>query len=342
MKVWFPALKVNTGADVFVSNLAAGLRRQEVPVTVTWFPRFAEFFPALLRWAMPPLNTDIIHVGSGYGFPFCGRGVPVVTTVFHWVHGADFAPRRSLLQSVYHRLLRRFEERSLRAATAVTTISQYSARQLTSAFPWLHPHVIYPGIDTDFFQPGAARDPDGRFRLLFVGSPSRRKGFDLLPRLAALLGGEFELHYAAGTGYPGVENLKRIGHLSRERLRDEYRRCDALIFPTRYEGFGLVAAEAMACGRPVIASRCTSLPELVQDGATGILCPVDDVAAFAAAARRLQADPQACRRMGRAGRERVLQHFTLSRMTEQYLDLYRSLAVGTGAAGKQGNGVNGT
>lgn len=329
MKVWFPALKVRTGAGVFATNLADGLRKSGVPAQLSWFPRIAELCPASLTWAAIPPDTDIIHANCDYAFAFAGRGAPVVATLYHWVHGADFKPHRSWLRGMYHRLLvRRFQERSLRAAAVVTTISEYSARQVCAALPDLDVRVIHPGVDTEYFTPGPSRAADGGFRLLFIGSPSRRKGIDLLPHIAALLGVGYEIRYAAGPAFPGVTNLYRTGPLTQELLREEYRTCDALIFPTRYEGFGLVAAEAMACGKPVIASRCTSLPELVVDGATGILCPVDDVAAFAAAARRLAGDRAACDAMGQAGRARVLRQFTLARMANAYIDLYRELGAG--------------
>jgi len=334
VRVWLPLIRAGTGADVFMQNLAAGLERQEVPVSIAWFSRLLELCPVLLGGPgrLPVPDADIIHANCDYAFPFAGRGVPLVVTLFHWVHGPDFVRCRGPIQGLYHRLLlRRRQQRSLRAATAITTISAYSARQLQAALPGVQPRVIYPGVDTDFFQPGPARAPDGVFRLLFIGSPSRRKGFDLLPRIAAGLGPGFQVRYAEGPDVAGGTILHRTGRLTRAQLLAEYRDCDALIFPTRYEGFGLAAAEAMACAKPVIASNCTSLPELVQDGVTGILCPVDNVAAFVAAARRLDADHGAARAMGCAGRERVLQHFTLAHMAVAYIDLYRALRAGSAA-----------
>lgn len=325
VNVWVPAIRAHTGADAFVLNLADGQRRQGNTVSVHWLPRSTEFLPALAGRA-PPQGTDIIHVNCDYGFPFMGRGVPVVATLFHWVHDPVFAPYRGPLQALYHRLLlRRFQQRSLRAATAVTTISEYSALQLRTALPGMTARVIYPGVDTDFFTPGPARAADGVFRLLFVGSPSRRKGFDLLAPIARALGAGFEVRYAGGPVPRDIDHLKRIGRLTRPQLLAAYRECDALLLPTRYEGFGLAAAEAMACGKPVIASRCTSLPELVEDGGTGILCPVDEVAAFAAAARRLASEPGTCGAMGRAGRERIVAQFGLAPMAREYAALYASL-----------------
>ena len=86
-------------------------------------------------------------------------------------------------------------------------------------------------------------------------------------------------------------------------LREEYRAADALLLPSRLEGFGYVVAEAMACKLPVITTNGTSLPELVEDGFSGKLCTPNDPEAFAAAVRRLDEDPALRRSMGeRAGR----------------------------------------
>jgi glycosyltransferase involved in cell wall biosynthesis len=80
----------------------------------------------------------------------------------------------------------------------------------------------------------------------------------------------------------------------------------------------------MACGKPVIASRCSALPELVVHGETGILCPVGDVDAFVSAARQLGTDSDMCRRFGDAGRRRVAAQFGFSSMIERHLHVYES------------------
>ncbi|MFN3594090.1 MAG: glycosyltransferase [Thiobacillaceae bacterium] len=71
---------------------------------------------------------------------------------------------------------------------------------------------------------------------------------------------------------------------------EAYRQADALLFPSRIEGLPLTVIEAMACGLPVIAAKSASLPEVVAHGATGLLCPVDDVGAYVSAPRTLAGD----------------------------------------------------
>ena len=97
------------------------------------------------------------------------------------------------------------------------------------------------------------------------------------------------------------------------------------MFPSRFEGFGYVALEAMACGKPVVATNSTSIPEVVDNGTTGILCPTDDIESFVAACRKLAADRGLCGRMGEAGRKRAVEEFSEEVIVSQYIDLYRSL-----------------
>lgn len=97
---------------------------------------------------------------------------------------------------------------------------------------------------------------------------------------------------------------------------------DTFILTSSYEGFGLVLLEAMAAARPVIASRVSAIPEIVQDGMTGLLCESGDPEDFARALLRLEeSDVRA--RLGTAGRDRVLTHFTPGRMAEATLSVYK-------------------
>jgi alpha-maltose-1-phosphate synthase len=106
--------------------------------------------------------------------------------------------------------------------------------------------------------------------------------------------------------------------LSLPQLRDAYRDADALLFPTRLEGFGYAAAEAMACGIPVIATNGSSLPEVVSHGRSGILCAIDDIRAFAAAARQLAENPPLRARMAQNARAEAVTHFSIATMGEAY------------------------
>ena len=93
-----------------------------------------------------------------------------------------------------------------------------------------------------------------------------------------------------------------------------------LVMPSRAEGFGLAAAEASACGVPVVATDASSLPEIIRHEKTGLLVPPNDPETLAKAITRLLDDPGLARRLGEAGRERIVakfsRHRTLSRLLE--------------------------
>lgn len=104
------------------------------------------------------------------------------------------------------------------------------------------------------------------------------------------------------------------------------RSVDVLAVPTLAEAFGLVCVEAMARGKPVVASRVGGIPEIVVHGETGILVPPADESALADAILLLSRDEDLRRRLGMAGRERYVSHFSVERMGAAVLELYRELA----------------
>ena len=97
---------------------------------------------------------------------------------------------------------------------------------------------------------------------------------------------------------------------------------DVFSLTSAYEGFGLVLLEAMAASRPVVATAVSAIPEIVQDGDTGVLCPPNDTQAIAAAFLRLE-DANLCAVLGGNGRRRVREHFTLDRVTDATMAVYR-------------------
>jgi glycosyltransferase involved in cell wall biosynthesis len=101
---------------------------------------------------------------------------------------------------------------------------------------------------------------------------------------------------------------------------------DLLVLPSLWEGFGLVLLEAMALQKPIVATRVSAIPEVVEDGVSGLLVPPADPAALAGAILRLARDRELGREMGRRGRLRLAERFTLDRMVRQTEEVYLSLA----------------
>src|SRR5262249_46201321 len=126
----------------------------------------------------------------------------------------------------------------------------------------------------------------------------------------------------AGDGPLRARVPDALGWVPPSELGRLYARAAVVACPSRREGFGLVCAEAMAHGRPVVASAVGGLRGLVVDGAAGILVPRGDVPALRAALERLLADPALRSRLGEAGRERVRTLLSWDRITDATLRAY--------------------
>ncbi len=333
MKIWLPFVKTGTGTDVFTETLADSLLHRGHEVHLAPFTHGWQYAPWRLRLVREPEGTQVVVANSWNAFAFKRSGIPLVSVEHLLVLDPALADYRSSAQSAFHKtLVRHFERLSADRADAIVAVSEYTARQLRQQLAVSEVRVIYNGVDTSFFAPVAHRPPtpgSRPMRLLFVGTLSRRKGADLLPEIMRRLGPGFELLF---TGEPGGNKYVRpgpgliaLGRLDRKAVLAAYREADVLVFPTRLEGLGLVALEAMACRTPVVASRMGPVVEIIEDGVNGRLCPVDNVNAFADAIRELRDDPDRHSMMGVAARDTVEARFSIDRMTDGYEALFERL-----------------
>lgn len=335
--IWFPAIRAGTGADVYTETLAAQLQRWGLRAEITWLSLRAEYAPWTVQVPKPPAWANVVQVNTWLHRRFIPENLPVVATMLHCVHDPAFRQYKSLAQTIYHRVhIKPMERRVLERANAIVAISRYTAERTQAALGITGIEVIPPAVDPAGPYHAAARTQLHKpFRLLFAGTGSRRKGVDLLVPIMELLGPDFEL-IVVGTSTIGTPALPPNVHIKgrlpgADDLAVAYRNADALLFPSRLEGFGLVAAEAMACGLPVIATRGSSLTEVVEDGVTGILCPQDDVDAFASAARELAGDTSLALAMSHAAQLRVADIFSIERMADAYVRLYARCVQGVRA-----------
>ncbi len=329
MNVWLPTIRAGSGVDVFTERLASGLQKAGIKATITWFNQCFEFIPGVLKTISPPANTDIVHVNSWNGFAFERNKSKTLVTVHLCVHDPVLDKYKTRLQSAYHNLLvYQYESKSMEVADAMTGVSRYTADIVKQVFKVDSPVVIYNGIDTALFNVRQMVADNRKFSLLFIGNPTRRKGFDLLQPIMEKLGPDYVLNYTSGFRRKPrrqSDNMHDLGRLEGDAVVRAYQDCDALLFPSRAEGFGYSVCEAMACGKPVIVSDNSSMPELVKRNVTGFLCPTDDIDAFVHAIRTLAANPVMARQMGQSGREHVLQNFTLEKMIDNYIRLYQEM-----------------
>ncbi len=204
-----------------------------------------------------------------------------------------------------------------------------------------------------------AAAPDAPYRVLFVGRFEPRKGFDLAAaaarRLLEAMPGRVELRFAGGTldagataalsdagavGLPAHPDVRFLGVLDRPALEAAYRACDVVMVPSRYESFGLVAIEAMAAGKPVVALAAGGLAEVVTEGVDGLLVPDGPEAAerLAEALLRLGRDPAERRRLAAGARRSFEERYTIPAMVDAVEPAYRraaAMAAAGGAAGRR-------
>ncbi len=196
-------------------------------------------------------------------------------------------------------------------------------------------HVVYNGITLSEFD-SAAPERRSRPYLLAIGRHVNNKGFDVLLRAFAESGladtrelvlagdGPARSELAALAAELGLDDsVSLVGRTDRRRTAELFRGCDIFVLPSRHEPMGIVNLEAMASGRPVIASRVGGVPEIVLDGVTGILVTADDVGALAGALRHLANDPALRLALGAAGRTRA-EAFDWSAIADVYIEQYRS------------------
>ncbi len=219
------------------------------------------------------------------------------------------------------------------AVASGVVVNSYATRDtVLRSVSWLDPgrvHLLYKGVDLERFRP-AASPPEG-LDVGFVGQLIERKGVpELMTAWAELERQEWPAAprlLLAGEG-PLAEELARWrATLQRPQnvilrgfvadIEHFFPRLAVLVMPSHAEGFGLAALEASACGVPVVAGRASSLPEIVQDGRTGLLVPPGDATALAAAVRRLLTDPDLRAELGRRGRQLAVERFGRERMLDE-------------------------
>jgi len=272
---------------------------------------------------------DIIHTTPDYAAFFYRKSIPLVITCHNYVLDRWMRPYSSWLQRIHYTTdLKLFTRLALKKAHTITAVSQFTARlvqqDLKKTFPV---RVIYNGVDTNKFTPASTYDSTPKeIQVLFSGNLTRRKGAHWLPLIAKRLKKNVRIFYTQGLrtkkAMPSITGLESVGSVPFKEMPALYRQMDILLMPTVREGFSLAVLEAMACGLPVVASDCSSLPEQIDNGMGGFLCPIGDVEAFAEKINLLADSPKLRREMGEYNRSKVEKMFTIDRMVNKYRELF--------------------
>ena len=314
-----------------------------------------------------PVDADVVHVHTWYThlaglLARLAYGIPLVLTV----HSLEpLRPwKREQLGGGYD-VSSWIERTAIETADAVIAVSEGTRADVLRLFDVdeSRVHVIYNGIDPDFYRPDPGTDALERHGVdptvpyvLFVGRITRQKGIIHLVRAirhldpgigVVLCAGQPDTPEIGREMEEGVraaqaerDNVTWIGEMvSRTDVRQLYSHAAVFCCPSVYEPFGIINLEAAACETPVVASAVGGIPEVVIDGETGLLVPVelrlDDPMSpvdpdrfergLAAGINALMADPGARDAMGRAGRRRAVDRFGWTAIARQTADLYRTL-----------------
>jgi len=263
-----------------------------------------------------PRDADIYHAQDCVGGSALHRmkstgqlSAPVFRTVHHI---DDFAEPR----------LFEFEKAAVRHADHRFVVSSFWKTALEREHG-LESEIAYNGIDLSEFSALPERISEGG-TVLFVGGFEPRKGLEhliLAMEQIHMTMPDAKLRVVAKTGFRGIHtedwfrllaDRARVGHaveflqsIDQDELLQCYSDSDVIVLPSRNEGWGLSLMEAMACGKPTVATKVGGIPELVRDGIDGVLVDSGDTAGLAKAITDLLRDGDMRSRMGAAGRERV-------------------------------------
>jgi len=303
-------------------------------------------------------DCDVVHSHTWYA-DLAGHLAALLHGVPHVVTTHSLEPHRPWKAEQLgggYRVSSWAERTAVLAADAVVAVSRGMARDVLASYPELDPqrvHVVHNGIDASVYRPMSAPevlerhgvDPSVPYAV-FVGRITRQKGLAHLLRAARDVPGQLVLCAGApDTPEIAAETRALVSSLSDARpgvvwVQDMLPRADvvallshatAFVCPSVYEPLGIVNLEAMACGTAVVASDVGGIPEVVDDGRTGLLVHYDeaDPAAFerdlAAALASLLSDPARAAAMGAAGRERAVAEFGWDAIAERTLEVYRSV-----------------
>ncbi len=310
-------------------------------------------------------GADLVHSHTWYANTG-GLLAQLVHGAAHVVTAHSLEPRRPWKADQLgggYRLSSWVERTAYQTADAVIAVSRGMKADVLDVYPELDPakvHVVGNGVDAEAYRPiedpdvvrSMGVDPDRPYAL-FVGRITRQKGLMHLLAAAEQLPSEAALVLCAGAPDTPAERqavadavaelqTRRSGvvwieeMVPRDKLVPLITGATVFVVPSVYEPLGIVNLEAAACGTAVVASAVGGIPEVVDDGRTGLLVPYDaeDATGFAAglAARvsELLADPARAADMGRAGRERVLAEFGWPAIAQQTVQVYERVLAARG------------
>jgi glycosyltransferase involved in cell wall biosynthesis len=330
------AVGTATGIGEYVRGLIGGLRAHGVDVAELqnravdpWrFDRRVLWDQVLLPAAFKRSGASLLHCAAGT-MPVAPTGPTVVT-----VHDVAWFKSQGHTRFYARYYFGAFSLARYRGARRIIVDSEFSRSELLEFLhvPADHIQVVYPGVAQDYCK--LQRLPDERPFLLSVGTVEARKNLAVVIRALAELPAEVTL-VVAGPPTPYLSLCKSLanqlgvseriawrGYLERNVLLDLFARAAALVMPSKYEGFGYGAAQALCAGVPLLVSNSSSLPEVVAGDATMLDC--DDSAAWATQLNALLADRPKAQRRADAIRHGAITRFAWPASIARICEIYHA------------------
>ncbi|SDQ16995.1 glycogen synthase [Microbacterium sp. cf332] len=314
-------------------------------------------------------GADVVHSHTWYA-NFAGHLASLLHGIPHVITAHSLEPLRPWKAEQLgggYAVSSYIEKTAYENAAAIVAVSDGMRRDILRSYPKLDPgkvSVIYNGIDVETWRP--VEDPDvlerhgidpARPSVVFVGRITRQKGLPYFLRAARLLPADVQVVLCAGApdtpeimaevqGLVRELQAERSGvvwieeFLQRDELCAILTSATTFVCPSVYEPLGIVNLEAMACGAAVVGTATGGIPEVVVDGVTGRLVPIEQsddgtgtpldpekfVADLAATLTEVVSDPETARRYGAAGRERAASAFSWRAIADETAALYASVA----------------
>jgi glycosyltransferase involved in cell wall biosynthesis len=317
-----------------------------LPLLSTWSFEASWATRSALRKRLAQGPADALFVHTQVASLFSVREMRAVPTVISMdctpVNIDDFGYGHTRQGRALEWAKWQMNRRALDAAGAVVTWSRWAADSVVGDYrvPEHKVRVVRPGVDLARFRPGSDRRANTRPRVLFVGGDFSRKGGEDLLEAMKSLGDEAELDVVTGVRPRSIPTSSptRV-HLGLNHASDElfelFRQADIFVLPTIGETYGLVICEAMASGLPVVATNVGAIPEIVEDGVSGVLVPPNSPSALADSLQRLVRQPEQRRSMGERGLQLAHRDHDAKRNIESILELMTGLS-GSGRNGSKG------
>jgi glycosyltransferase involved in cell wall biosynthesis len=228
---------------------------------------------------------------------------------------------------------------SMSAADAIKVLNKDQEQYVREKWPSKSVYRFADFAATQYF--GSLATIQGDY-LLAVGHPFHRKGIDVLVQAFAKIADDYPSMRLRIIGYAPEAELESYRALAGHHPRIEFikagwiedvaelmRGCYGFVHAARSEAMGRVLLEAMACRKPIVTTRTNGALDYVVDGATAILCKIDDIDDLASAMRRLLGDPELARRMGQAGFDHLHKESSEERFAERFISMLEEVIRGS-------------